>query len=229
MSTVPPQTPPPPPAPSAALPWEERHQRGFLQALFDTMGLFVSRPAEAWARTRETGDITSPLLFGVLVAWFALALQRILMAAVAMPLLPGLMGRRMGMGMMGGLAGAGLVVQIILLPVAIVCGLFIGSAILHFFCLIVGALSGSQSGFEGTFRVMGYSQISSLAAIVPIIGGPVAAVWWVVLTVMGIQRLHRTTQGKAIAAVLVPLAICCGVGVIVFALVGAAIFSRIAH
>ena len=227
MSTVPPQTPPPPPAPSAALPWEERNQRGFLQALFDTMGLFVSRPAEAWARTRERETSRHLVLFGVLVAWFALALQRILMAAVAMPLLPGLLGRRMGM--MGGLAGAALVVQIIILPFAIVCGLFIGSAILHFFCLIVGALSGSQSGFEGTFRIMGYSQISSLAAIVPVIGSLVAVVWWIVLAVMGIQRLHRTTQGKAIAAVLVPLLICCGVCAILFALVGAAIFSRMAH
>jgi hypothetical protein len=27
---------------------------------------------------------------------------------------------------------------------------------------------------------------------------------------MGIQRLHRTTQGKAVGAVLIPVVVCCG-------------------
>jgi hypothetical protein len=195
--------------------------------LFDTMGLFVSRPAEAWARTREQGDLASPLLFGVLVGWFSLALHRIIFATVAMPLFPGAWGRRFGM--MGGLGGIGLVMHLILLPIFLVVGLFIVAAVLHFCCLIVGALTNSQSGFEGTFRVVGYSQISSLAAVVPVVGGLIACVWWVVLTVMGVQRLHRTTQGKAIAAVLIPLVVCCAGAAILLTLVGAAIFSRMAR
>jgi hypothetical protein len=219
--------PPPTAGPTNALPWEEREKRGFLQSLFDTMGLFVSRPAEAWARTRERGDFTSPLLFGTVVSWFSLALQKILSAAIAIPLLPGVFGRRLGS--MGGLGGFGLVLHVILLPFFIVIGLFIAAAILHFCCLIVGALAGSQSGFEGSYRAMAYSQVSSLAAIVPVVGPFVAIVWWIVLAVMGVQRLHRTTQGKAVAAVLIPMAVCCAGLALLGALVGAAIFSRMGH
>jgi hypothetical protein len=130
---------------------------------------------------------------------------------------------------MGGLGGFGLVLHVILLPVFIVIGLFIAAAILHFCCLIVGALTGSQSGFEGSFRAMAYSQVSSLAAIIPVAGPFVAVVWWIVLTVMGVQRLHRTTQGKAVAAVLIPIVVCCAGLALLGALVGAAIFSRMAR
>jgi hypothetical protein len=118
---------------------------------------------------------------------------------------------------------------VILLPVFIVIGLFIAAAILHFCCLIVGALAGSQSGFEGSFRAMAYSQVSSLAAIIPVAGPFVAVVWWIVLTVIGVQRLRRTTQGKAVAAVLIPIAVCCVGMALLGALVGAAIFTRMAR
>jgi hypothetical protein len=131
--------------------------------------------------------------------------------------------------MMGGFAGVGIIPHIILLPFVIAIGLFIVAAIIHFFCLIVGALAGSPSGLEGSFRVAAYSQVSSLAAIIPIVGHFIAIVWWVVLTVMGIQRLHRTTQGKAIAAVLIPIVFCCGGLLILGLLVGAAFFTRMAH
>ncbi|HEX7254009.1 MAG TPA: hypothetical protein VF376_14095, partial [Thermoanaerobaculia bacterium] len=108
-------------------------------------------------------------------------------------------------------------------------GLFVFAAILHFCCLIVGALTASPSGFEGTFRVVSYSHVSSLAAIVPVVGWLAALVWWVILAVLGIQRLHRTTQGKAIGAVLIPIFVCCGMIAIIMALVGAAIFTRMHH
>ncbi|HTD51890.1 MAG TPA: YIP1 family protein [Thermoanaerobaculia bacterium] len=226
MSSLPPE--PPPPSPGAAgLPWEERDRRGFFPSLLDTMGLFVSRPAEAWARTRLTGDLGSPLLFGVLVSWFSLALHRVLIAAIAMPILPGFLGRRFGM--MAPLAGVGIITHIILLPFVIAIGLFLVTAILHFCCLIVGALTGTPSGFEGSFRVVAYAQVANLAAVIPIVGHFIAFVWWVVLAVMGIQRLHQTTQGKAIAAVLIPIVVCCGSLLFLGMLVGAAFLTRMAH
>jgi hypothetical protein len=50
-------------------------------------------------------------------------------------------------------------------------------------------------------------------------------VWALVLYVMGIERLHRTTQGKAIAAVLIPVVLCCGCALIGIVLGGAALMS----
>src|SRR5262245_13115782 len=223
MSTVPPGPVPP----QNPLPWEARDTRGILPAFFDTLGLFVSRPAEGWARMKEAGDSTSPILFGIAVCWLSMAVQGILFRLVGVPLLPRFLERRFGP--VAGLAGVGFVIKLLVAPFLLGIALFVAAAILHLCCMIVGALQNSRSGFEGSLRAVCYSEVSSLASIVPVIGPPVAVIWWIILAIQGIERLHRTTSGKAVAAVLVPVVVCCG-GLILIALaVGAALFTRFGH
>lgn len=220
MSTVPPG-PVPPPNP---LPWEARETRGLLPSFFDTLGLLVTRPAEAWVRMRQSGDSTSPLLFGTAVCWLSMALQGILFRLIATPILPGFLGRRFGT--LSRFGGAGLVVRLIVAPFIIVIALFLGAAILHFCCMLVGALQNSRSGFEGTLRAVCYSEVSSLASIIPVVGGLIAIVWWIVLAVQGVERLHQTTSGKAVAAVLIPVVVCCGGLLLIGLVAGAALLGR---
>jgi hypothetical protein len=220
MSTVPPG-PVPPPNP---LPWEARETRGLLPSFFDTLGLLVTRPAEAWVRMRQSGDSTSPLLFGTAVCWLSMALQGILFRLIATPILPGFLGRRFGM--LGRFGGTGLAVRLIVAPFVIVIALFLGAAILHFCCMLVGALQNSTSGFEGTLRAVCYSEVSSLASIIPVVGGLIAIVWWIVLAVQGVVRLHQTTSGKAVAAVLIPVVVCCGGLLLIGLVAGAALLGR---
>jgi hypothetical protein len=220
MSTVPPE-PVPPPNP---LPWEARETRGLLPSFFDTLGLLVTRPTEAWARMRESGDSTSPLLFGTAVCWLSMALHSVLFRMIALPILPGALGRRFGM--LGRFGGAALVVRLIVAPFIIAIALFLGAAILHFCCMLVGALENSRSGFEGSLRAVCYSEVSSLASVIPFIGGLIAIVWWIVLALQGVERLHRTTSGKAAAAVLIPVVVCCGGILLIGLVVGAAILGR---
>ncbi len=217
MSAVPPG-PVPPPNP---LPWEARETRGLLPSFFDTLGLLVTRSAEAWARMRESGDSTSPLLFGTAICWLSMALHSVLFSMIAMPMLPGFLGRRFEM--MRGFGGAGLVVRLIVAPFVIAIALFLGAAILHVCCMLVGALQNSRSGFEGSLRAVCYSEVSSLASVIPFVGGLIAIVWWIVLAVQGVERLHRTTSGKAAAAVLIPAVVCCG-GLLLIALAAGAFF-----
>jgi len=232
MSTLPPSTPPTT-SPANPLPWEARDSRGMVQSFLDTWGMFLSRPQEAWDRARESGDLASPLFFGLVVCWISLLVQKAIASLIAAPLLPGFLGRRfpglferLPMGRMG---AVGLIVQAIVSPIAILIGLFLGAAILHVCCMIVGALTGSRSGFEGTFRVVAYSEAAYVAAVVPVVGGFVALVWWIVLAVMGLQRMHHTTSGKAIAAIVIPLVLCCGVAIAAMLMIGAAIFMHGHH
>jgi hypothetical protein len=220
MSTVPP-VPVPPPDP---LPWEARETRGLLPAFFDTLGLIVSRPAEAWARMRQSGDSTSPLLFGTAICWLSMTVQGILFRLIAAPVLPAFLGRRFGT--LGRFGGMGLAVRLIIAPLIIVIVLFLGAAILHLCCMLVGALQNSRSGFEGSLRVVCYSQVSSLASIIPVVGGLIGIVWWMVLAVRGVERLHQTTSGKALAAVLIPVVVCCGGLILIGLVVGAALLGR---
>src|SRR5271169_2809767 len=130
MSSVPPQgpgavPPPPPPIPppavSGGLPWET--QALGPQPFFDTAMLFIKAPLEAWRLTRETGDYMRPLLFGVIVGWVGLVFRAVwgtMFGASIMRMVPMQYARYTRFG------GGSLIVQVILGPLAIAIGLFVG-------------------------------------------------------------------------------------------------------
>ncbi len=247
MSTLPPGVPPPPPPPPpgaippppggfaqvlSPLPWEDRPRIGFADALVDTIKLFATRPGEAWSRTREKGDIGQPILFAICVGWIGIAFNSVygllfgpVSGQVWLRFLPLHLRDQIGpmMGRMLGVTVGVTLFKIILAPLFVLIGLFIMSAILHVCFLIVGALSNSTAGFEGTIRIVGYSWVAQLAHIVPLFGGLLALVATLILSVMGAQALHRSSQGKAIFGVLLPLILCCGC-VIVGLIIGGAAF-----
>ncbi len=211
---------PPPPA-AAPLPWDVRNTIGVVPAFAETLKLLITRPAEAWARTRESGDLGGPVLFSIAVSWAGVALSSVWSLAFGNPwiaLLPPEMRDRLGGAMMA--HAGGVLIQLAIAPIVLLIALFVWAAIQHVSFLIVGALNQSTAGFEGTVRVLAYSSVADLANAVPIVGGLAALVWKIVLMVLGATRLHRTTQGKAIFGILLPLALCCVclVGVIAVAI-----------
>ena len=227
----PPPPPPPPPPQSAgaaagpALPWELRNQIGFVNAVVETVKLFATAPAEAWARTRVKNDLIEPLLFSIIVSWVGIVISNIYGMMFKTSLLTMMPAEYRGrMGWLGA-SGGGSFFQMILAPLFVAIGLFIGAGILHLCLMIVGGLSQSTAGFEGTFRVAAYSAVADLAHVIPFVGGVVAFVWKLVLVVLGLVALHRTTQGKAVAAVLIPVVLCCGCAVIALVFGAAAAFS----
>jgi hypothetical protein len=102
--------------------------------------------------------------------------------------------------------GAWALGMVLLAPIFVIIGVFIYAAILHLMLMIVG---GAHNGFEATVRVVCYAQTAQLANIIPFCGGIVALVWQIILFVIGFATAHRTTQGKAILAVVLPLVLCC--------------------
>jgi hypothetical protein len=206
---------------SAGLAWEA--QAIGPESFLDTAKMFITAPEQAWKVTRETGDYTRPLLFALIVAWVGAIFSAVWGTMFGAGLLRMLPAQYHRFAMMG--AGRGLLANIILAPIAIAIGLFVGSAIFHVSFMIVGALTNSKSQFEGTFRVVSYSSIAHIAYIVPFLGGLIVLVWRVYLMMLGVQQLHKTTQGKALAGILLPILLCCGCAAIGMIFAGAAIFS----
>ena len=235
MSSVPPPgsgyPPPPPPPPQGPPPpygsagpglaWEA--QAIGPESFFDTAKMFITAPDQAWKLTRETGDYMRPLLFALIIAWVGAIFNAVWSTMFGAGMLRMLPAQYQRYAMMG--SGRGLVASIILAPIIIVCGLFIGSAIFHVSFMIVGALTSSRSQFEGTFRVVSYSSIAHLAYVIPIVGGLAALAWRVYLMMLGVQELHKTTQNKAIFGILLPILICCVCAGLGIAFAGAALFS----
>ena len=236
---APPAAPPPPPAggdgqgEGPRLPWEDRDRLGFLDALVETVKLIATAPGDAFSRLRADGDLIWPLVFGLIFSWIGQFFNQVwnLLFGEAMQ------SMMTGLGEMGDLDqymtfGSGGIVSfvatLILWPVFFVIIIFIAAAIFHGCLMLVGATEGSATGFEGTLKVLCYSQISNLAAIVPLLGGLVATLISLVLLVIGFTQVHRTTQGKALIAVLIPVALCCLcciVGIFVFGASLAALMS----
>jgi hypothetical protein len=240
--STPPVPPPPPPqspyAPPLAggtpppggerLPWEERDRLGFVEALIQTIRLLVTDPSNAFSRLRADGDLTSPILFGLILSWAG-----VLLSQVWQLMFGGLLGSMMsGMegleGAFGPSGAGGIIGTLFVWPVIFVVFLFISAGILHLCLMIVGATADSPTGFEGTLKVVSYSQVAGVASIVPLVGGFLFAIWALILEVIGSALVHRTTQGRALMGVLIPVLVCCTCGILVAVLFGAMIAAFIA-
>ncbi len=132
-----------------------------------------------------------------------------------------------GMGMPFGGASSGQamggVALIVIIPICGIVGVFLGSLIIHF---ALGLFGGQKYPFETTFRTMAYAFGSSQPiSLIPFCGGPIGAIWGLIVAVIGLSQTQETTTGKAAAAVLTPTVICCGLlaifwGMLIALLVG---------
>jgi len=198
---------PPPAAPptAATIPWEDPARTSSFERFVETVKLLATRPSEAFAGMPTSGGIGSPLVYAILVGWIGIAI-----AVVWNTLLQGMWIPFMGGGeeaaIAAGFTAAWAVGLVILAPIFVIIGVFVGAAILHLMLMIVG---GANNGFEATVRVVCYAQTAQLAGIVPFCGGLISMVWAIILYVFGLATAHRTTQGKAVLAVLLPVVLCC--------------------
>lgn len=221
---------PPPPAPPSPLtrpqprpgtPWEDRGRIGFVSALVETTLRVLTKPSSFFASMPVAGGIGGPLLYGILVGTLGVvvaALYREIFQALLGSTVAGLGSsdelRRIMPFLMGGF---GLVLQVVFAPIFVTLGLFIVTAVVHVFLLMLG---GARRGFEATFRVMCYSEAAAVLNVVPLCGGLISGAYFLVLAIIGIAGAHGIGKGTAAAAVLLPLVfLCCccaGAGLLAF-------------
>jgi hypothetical protein len=178
-----------------------------VQSFINAVRGVVTAPVGFFRSIRREGDFVNPLIFAIICYEVS-------------AILGGLLGL-VGVGM-GGTRGFGsFLVSIILAPIGVVIGLFIGAGILH---LLVMLIVGSRnSGFEGTFRVSAYSSVTSLVSWIPVIGW-IASLYGIYLAIMGIREIHNTSTGKAAVVVLIPAVVVFLLILLIIAAIGAAIF-----
>jgi len=202
--------------PRSGLPWDQRASKGIFNAFIETLQMVLTRPSEAFTLMQREGGLGEPLLYaviggsigGIVSFLFSLGFQSI-----------GLFGaRHNALAAMTGM-GIGAVAFVIFLPVLIAMGLFIGAAIVHVCLMIVG---GAKQTFETTFRVVAFTHGSTgPLQMIPVCGGLIAGIWALVLNCIGLARAHETETGRAVLAVLLPLIVCCGGGLLIAIMFGA--------
>lgn len=217
-SSTPPPPPeqeptPPPAAPAATLPFEDT-SREFFDGFFETLKLLITNPREAFARMEPEAGIGRPILYAVIIGWIGIIVSQVYQLLLGQSLLA-MLPAEASAYQMGSSVGTALLFMI-LAPVFVIIGLFIWSAIVHLFLMLVG---GANASFVATLRAISYAQTAQLAQVVPVCGGLIGLVWGLVLQVFGLSAAHKTTDGKAVLAVLLPIVLCCvciAVGAMVF-------------
>jgi hypothetical protein len=200
---------------TGSTPWEDMASLGFGTAFFRTMKQVLFSPTEFFKNMPVSKGMGSPLLYGVIISFFGTTIGLLEQFALA-----GFMGSASQVEGVGGVnffQTAFLLIYALFLPIIIAIGLFIGSAIFHICLLIVGA---GKRGFEATFRVLSYASSSQAFALVPFVGAFIVVIYNLVLWTIGFRESHRTTTGRAFAAVLLPvIIISLLIGLLIFAII----------
>ena len=230
---TPPQPPQPPPPAAEVLryvPWEDRQKVGFFKALWETWKESVFYPNRFFSRAPYSGGLASPMLYAVIVVWVSYAINQLtglLLSSFTIGFIANMIHDEQlleSLGLLGGLGFLQVLGILVLLPFMIIAALFIGSGIYHLILMIFG---WNKRNFEATFRAISYGVGPLIFMIVPACGSLIGYVWVLVLTILGIKHLQKTTGGQASFVVLLPLILCCCLIALLAAFFGAAIMALI--
>ncbi len=183
-------------------PWESG--RGFFLAYTRTPKEALFSPTRFLKKVSAGEGYWSPLIYGIIsgIIGFGVSLvyQWFLFSAFIPPQIHALIPYNLI-----------LTLSLIGIPLMVISSIFIGSAITHLCLMIVG---GNKSGYQSTFRAISYSYCAHLFDIVPFIGSFVGSVYMIILIIFGVREGHRITTGKAVLAVLLPLIVVLGLGIL---------------
>ena len=178
------------------VPWEDRGRIGWWPALYETVRAGLLAPKTFFHRMPISGGWLSPVSYVAIVGGLALAVGNLTSAAL------------LGTGRMGDLKPEVLpalrrmyFTTAALAPVAATLTVLTLAALVHVSVLL---LKGAQPRLQTTARVCCYAASAQLLMVLPLIGLPLAALWTVVLVVIGLREAQELSTGKAVLATLSP-------------------------
>jgi len=193
-----------------SVPFEDG-SRPFLERYWQTLVLSFSDPKRLYSNMRDE-DLTAPVIYAVItgtISGIFGAIWQVIFGGFATMFEDSGVEAFAASGLFAGL-------MILLMPIMVVIGLFLGSAIFHLCLMLFGA---ANRGFGITLRAIAYGYGPNLLAIIPFCGGLIGGVWTIVLTILGAFYGHRTDAWRAIAAYFVPMLVCCGIMMVIWFLV----------
>ena len=198
-------------------PWENRSELGLWQGIYKTFKAVLFSPESLFMSLTFKGGIVEPLAFGTLVGsigtMFGLFWQFLMWSALVLTY---------GESIFGQFAvGVIFIIVMVVTPIFWIAWIFFSSSIIHLLLLIVRS---GKNGYEATFRVVSYSQATQIWSLVPFLGGSIAFIWQLIVQVIGLRHIHRTSYLRVIIAFLIPLAIIFFFGILI--VIGVVLFFR---
>lgn len=191
---------------AGVLPWDERLTIGMWRAWWRTAVLMISQPTKTTSTANPDAPISSSILFSTLSTIAGMG-PTILVYGIfflgAFLIAPDKDTPKFS---------AALVPVFVLLYIVFLLALQVGSVFVvagidHLGLMLVGA---NPKSYSVTIRAYSLSMGCYLIGLVPICGLYVFPIWSLVLRIIANMQLHKTSGGKAAAAVLLPMVVLCG-------------------
>jgi hypothetical protein len=191
-----------------SLPWDERETLGLWRAWWRTSVLLIRSPIATLERARPEGSLGGSLLFAL---FSTLAGYGATVALVVLAVLPEmLLGLRYASA--GNKATFGLVPAVFVFYAAFFMAVQLISILVvaGIDQLMLRILGAQPRGYQVSVRANALSLAPALVGLVPVCGVYAWPIWSLILRVIALRHLHKTTAGKAVLAVLLPMAVLCG-------------------
>jgi hypothetical protein len=205
-----------PASPELPSPFEERARRGFFAGFFETWKLVATQPQQFFrqVRVRPTGQA---VLFGVIASTVGLWVQLLLSlpSLGSIGLMEGWLRDMPGQNeesiemfraIAERLGGAWYLALFVASPIYAFLRIFLAAALFH---LVLSLLKSAPRGFDATLTTVAYASGIYLLEALPMCGWMVAAVWFVIATILGLSESQRCGPAKAALAVFSPLLLAC--------------------
>ena len=166
---------------------------------FELIKGFILSPVETFRKVKDTDYGDTLVYFLILVL-----INTILSIPVMLFLLPSAwFSGIFTMFGLGTLSGFWFVIFAVMMIIASVVFLFIGSAWLHLWVYVFGG----RNGYRETLKALAFGDTPALLlGWIPMIG-ILAGIWALVLSVLGVRELQGISTGRALGAVLVAVII----------------------
>lgn len=180
--------------PAKSCPWEDRDELGWVQAYIKTLIACIFSPKDFFSSMPVGTGYLGPFLFATIT---------IILGSILTPFWSLLFKANFGlMKFVGALA-----LVLIGTPLFVIIGFGLAALLNHLGLLVLGA---AKENYDATFSVVCYAAAAQIFSVVPILGSLVAGILGIVLTVIGLREVHRTSTGQAIVAMLLPVVVCVG-------------------
>ncbi len=209
------------------LPWDERETLGLWRAWWRTSVMMISNPGLSLSTAEPDAPLGSSVLFALLSTCVGFGPTLVTYVLVLFPAMA-LSGQRFGATQLASGFGIGLLV--VLFYVGLLVAFQLGSLLFvagldHLGLMLLGA---QPKSYSVTVRASALGMGPYLLGLIPFCSIYVFPLWSVVLRIIANMHLHKTTAGKATAAVLLPMLVFCG-GVLALYLAVFALAMNFAH
>ncbi|MFH0800697.1 MAG: YIP1 family protein [Pseudomonadota bacterium] len=215
--------------------WDRAAKGGWASAFFDSVKLSIVDPVAFFSEVGEGRGMARPWIFAVVIFFVvfsvaaayqagfqALAVSLNLAADIEKAMIP-IAALSLPLTIF-----AIVLLAVIIVPMFATFVVFLQSGIYHLCLMILGS---ARRDFSATFRTVCYTSGPQLFQIVPLLGSVVGPIWQLVLAIIGLKVVHKTTYGRSALAIFLPTILCCGALLLVIAVAAggvAAAFLRTA-